>query len=108
MTKRAGIAFALLGAVALSAGPAVAQGNPDDLRFTAHFDPGIDRVQQLLVQHYDPAYRRSSMKNYPQLIEAPAVRIASTDSSAFDAAAKLAIQAGEHADVLHGTAAKRA
>jgi tRNA 2-selenouridine synthase len=65
-------------------------------------------VERLLVQHYDPAYRRSSMKNYPQLIEAPAVRIASADSSAFDAAAKLAIEAGEHADVLHGAAAKRA
>src|SRR5436190_4647436 len=65
-------------------------------------------VERLLVQHYDPAYRRSSMKNYPQLIEAPAVRIASADSSAFDAAAKLAIQAGEDADVLHGAAAKRA
>ena len=65
-------------------------------------------VERLLVQHYDPAYRRSSMKNYPQLIEAPAVRIASADSSAFDAAARLAIQAGEDADVLHGAAAKRA
>ena len=65
-------------------------------------------VERLLVQHYDPAYRRSSMKNYPQLIEAPAVRIASADASAFDAAAKLAIQAGEDADVLHGAAAKRA
>ena len=65
-------------------------------------------VERLLVQHYDPAYRRSSMKNYPQLIDAPAVRIASADSSAFDAAAKLSVQAGEHAHVLHGAAAKRA
>jgi tRNA 2-selenouridine synthase len=65
-------------------------------------------VERLLVQHYDPAYRRSSIKNYPQLIEAPAVRIASADSSAFDAAAKLAIEAGEDADVLHGAPAKRA
>src|SRR5439155_13357975 len=24
-------------------------------------------VERLLVQHYDPAYRRSSMKNFPQL-----------------------------------------
>ncbi len=52
MTKRAGTAFALLGALALSAGPVVAQDESRDLRFTSHPDPGIDRVQKLLVQHY--------------------------------------------------------
>src|SRR5881394_80656 len=64
-------------------------------------------VERLLVQHYDPAYRRSSMKNYPQLIEAPAVRIASADSAAFDEAARIitdvvrdSVQAGE--DARHG------
>ena len=46
-------------------------------------------VERLLVQHYDPAYRRSSMTNFPQLIEAPSVRIASPDTAAFDAAAQL-------------------
>ncbi len=71
-------------------------------------------VERLLVQHYDPAYRRSSMKNFPQLIEAPSVRIVSAENSAFDEAAKKitelnsGVEAGEHADVLHGTAAKRA
>ena len=65
-------------------------------------------VERLLVQHYDPAYRRSSMKNYPQLIDAPSVRIASAENAAFDAAARLGVQAGEHADVLHGASAKRA
>jgi len=69
-------------------------------------------VERLLVQHYDPAYRRSSMKNYVQLADAPSARIASADAAAFDEAAKkiteLGVQAGEHADVLHGTAAKRA
>ena len=45
-------------------------------------------VERLLVQHYDPAYRRSSMKNFAQLIDAPSVRIASAANSAFDEAAK--------------------
>jgi tRNA 2-selenouridine synthase len=65
-------------------------------------------VERLLVQHYDPAYRRSSMKNFPQLIDAPSVRIASADDAAFDAAAKLSVQAGEHPNVLHGAATQRA
>src|SRR6478735_5839325 len=52
MKKRIGTAFALLGAVALSAGPAMAQDTSNDLRFAALNDPGIDRVQQLLVDHY--------------------------------------------------------
>ena len=46
-------------------------------------------VERLLVQHYDPAYKRSSTKNYPQLIEAPSVRIASSDEASFAEAARL-------------------
>jgi tRNA 2-selenouridine synthase len=67
-------------------------------------------VERLLVQHYDPAYRRSSMKNYPQLINAPLARIASADAAAFDEAAQtgLGVESGEHADMLHGAAPKRA
>jgi tRNA 2-selenouridine synthase len=73
-------------------------------------------VERLLVQHYDPAYRRSSMRNFPQLIDAPSVRIESADSAAFDSAAanitdvvrNSGVEPGEHADVLHGAAAKRA
>ena len=77
-------------------------------------------VERLLVQHYDPAYRRSSMKNFPQLIEAPSVKIVSAEAAAFDEAARkitdvvrnsgahLPIEAGEHADVLHDAAGKRA
>jgi len=64
-------------------------------------------VERLLVEHYDPAYRRSSMRNFPQLVEAPSVRIESADNTAFDQAA-LRVQAGEHANVLHGAAPKRA
>src|SRR5438105_7060233 len=45
-------------------------------------------VERLLVEHYDPAYRRSSMRNFPQLIEAPSVTIASADENAFARAAE--------------------
>jgi tRNA 2-selenouridine synthase len=73
-------------------------------------------VERLLVQHYDPAYRRSSMRNFPQLIDAPSVRIESADNAAFDSAVtkitdvvrNSGVEAGEHADVLHRAAPKRA
>ncbi|MFN8619262.1 MAG: extracellular solute-binding protein [Chloroflexota bacterium] len=39
-------------ALPLAVMPTAAQDPSYDLRFTAHPDPGIDRVQQLLVQHY--------------------------------------------------------
>ena len=42
-------------------------------------------VARLLREHYDPAYHRSSSRNYPQLAGAPRLRIAAVD--AFDAAA---------------------
>jgi tRNA 2-selenouridine synthase len=45
-------------------------------------------VERLLVQHYDPAYQRSSLRNYPQLADAPSVRIQSAENAAFEAAAK--------------------
>jgi tRNA 2-selenouridine synthase len=44
-------------------------------------------VERLLVEHYDPAYRRSSMRNFPQLIDAPSVRIGSANDIAFQQAA---------------------
>jgi tRNA 2-selenouridine synthase len=44
-------------------------------------------VARLLVQHYDPAYRRSSAHNFSRLPEARAVRVASADDSAFSSAA---------------------
>src|SRR5688500_2810315 len=65
MTRRAGIAFALLGVVALGAGPAIAQDGTEDLRFTAHPDPGIDRVQQLLVQHYEETHPGATVSVEP-------------------------------------------
>ena len=45
-------------------------------------------VARLLAEHYDPAYRRSSAKNYAQLADAKLVRIASPDEAAFDQAAR--------------------
>jgi len=43
-------------------------------------------VARLLVEHYDPAYKRSSHRNFVRLADAPQLRIASADEAAFDAA----------------------
>jgi tRNA 2-selenouridine synthase len=45
-------------------------------------------VRRLLVEHYDPAYRRSSARNFSQLPHANAVRIARADDAAFANAAE--------------------
>ena len=45
-------------------------------------------VARLLAEHYDPAYRRSSHKNFAHLPEARAVRIDSADEAAFSRAAQ--------------------
>jgi tRNA 2-selenouridine synthase len=42
-----------------------------------------DFVSRLLVEHYDPAYKRSSHRNFTRLPEAREVRIASPDESSF-------------------------
>ena len=55
-------------------------------------------------------------RNFLQLAEAPSVRIEAADNAAFDAAVtkitdvvrNSGVEAGEHADVLHRAAAKRA
>jgi len=44
-------------------------------------------VARLLAEHYDPAYQRSSQRNYDQLAAAPRLRIAGAEAAAFDAAA---------------------
>jgi tRNA 2-selenouridine synthase len=44
-------------------------------------------VARLLVEHYDPAYRRSSTRNFTHLADARQIRIASAVDSAFTAAA---------------------
>jgi tRNA 2-selenouridine synthase len=44
-------------------------------------------VSRLLVDHYDPAYRRSSSRNFVHLAEAPTVRIAAAADAEFARAA---------------------
>ena len=59
-------------------------------------------VERLLAQHYDPAYERSSRRNYTQLAQARVARIRAPDEAAFAraAAALLGVQPGQDADVL--------
>ena len=67
-------------------------------------------VERLLIEHYDPAYGRSSTRNFVQLADAPRVRIAGAEDAAFDAAAReaLGVQPGQDPDVLHRAAPERA
>jgi tRNA 2-selenouridine synthase len=46
-------------------------------------------VRRLLVEHYDPAYRRSSSRNFARLTEARAVRIAAAAEAEFARAADI-------------------
>jgi tRNA 2-selenouridine synthase len=45
-------------------------------------------VARLLAEHYDPAYQRSSHRNYVQLGAAPRLRVTGASAAAFDAAAQ--------------------
>lgn len=45
-------------------------------------------VARLLLEHYDPAYRRSSQRNFPQLADAGKVPISGADDAAFMRAAQ--------------------
>lgn len=67
-------------------------------------------VARLLVEHYDPAYARSSARNFVRLADAPKLRISGAEEAAFAAAARrlLGVEPGEHANVLHRAAAERA
>ncbi len=70
-------------------------------------------VKALLTEHYDPAYRRSSTRNFPQLAHAGKVSLAAADQRSFDAAARallesnLLVEVGEHAQVLYHAPAER-
>jgi tRNA 2-selenouridine synthase len=46
-----------------------------------------DFVTRLLLEHYDPAYRRSSQRNFTQLAQAGTIAIRAADDAAFDRAA---------------------
>jgi tRNA 2-selenouridine synthase len=50
-------------------------------------------VARLLVEHYDPAYKRSSHRNFAQLSEARRVRIASAEEAAFMQATEALLEA---------------
>jgi len=50
-------------------------------------------VAVLLEEHYDPAYRRSSLHNFVHLPRAARVAIGSAEAAAFDAAARALVQA---------------
>jgi tRNA 2-selenouridine synthase len=45
-------------------------------------------VSRLLLEHYDPAYRRSSTHNFRQLADARVLPVASADETSFDAATR--------------------
>jgi tRNA 2-selenouridine synthase len=49
-------------------------------------------VARLLTEHYDPAYQRSSQRNYVHLGGAPRLGIPGADPAAFDAAARQYLQ----------------
>ncbi|HSA90599.1 MAG TPA: tRNA 2-selenouridine(34) synthase MnmH [Burkholderiales bacterium] len=49
-------------------------------------------VRRLLVEHYDPAYRRSATRNFSELARATPVRIARADDAAFAAAARALLE----------------
>jgi tRNA 2-selenouridine synthase len=67
-------------------------------------------VGRLLVEHYDPAYGRSSARNFVHLADAPRLAMRGVDDAAFDAAARALLggEAGEDANVLHGASPERA
>jgi tRNA 2-selenouridine synthase len=51
-----------------------------------------DFVSRLLVEHYDPAYRKSSARNFVRLGEARAIRIAAADDAAFQEASEALVK----------------
>ena len=61
----------------------------------AEQDAWREFVARLLVEHYDPAYHRSSHKNFAQLPDARALRIASADDAAFALAAQSLLASSE-------------
>jgi tRNA 2-selenouridine synthase len=51
-------------------------------------------VRRLLLEHYDPAYKRSASRNFPRLAEARALRLDSPDESSFSGLAASLIGEG--------------
>ena len=61
-------------------------------------------VARLLAEHYDPAYRRSSLKNFARLPDAEVVRVDSADEHAF---IRYSAQVCQDAQMLDHAAAER-
>jgi tRNA 2-selenouridine synthase len=57
-------------------------------------------VAELLEQHYDPAYRRSIARNYPRVIDAPAVAVEAVDSPALLKLARTLVARPESASAM--------
>jgi tRNA 2-selenouridine synthase len=57
-------------------------------------------VARLLVEHYDPAYRRSSHRNYLQLADAAELAISAADNAAFARAAQTLLLFATKTDVV--------
>jgi tRNA 2-selenouridine synthase len=64
-------------------------------------------VARLLEEHYDPAYRRSTLRNFARLHEAEALTVSSAEEAAFVRLARSILESGEHAHVLDDAAAER-
>jgi tRNA 2-selenouridine synthase len=63
-----------------------------------------DFVTRLLMEHYDPAYRRSSSRNFTLLPEAEVARVESAEERTFE---RLSVELRQHAQMLHHAAAER-
>jgi tRNA 2-selenouridine synthase len=49
-------------------------------------------VARLLIEHYDPAYRKSSTRNFPRLADAERAHVASATDACFDAVARSLVE----------------
>jgi tRNA 2-selenouridine synthase len=63
-----------------------------------------DFVTRLLMEHYDPAYRRSSFKNFTLLPQAEVARVEFAEERIFE---RLSVELRQHAEMLHHAAAER-
>jgi tRNA 2-selenouridine synthase len=65
----------------------------EDLKALAARGAWREGVARLLAEHYDPAYRRSSTRNFARLPEARKLHISAADEAAFAEAARLLLSA---------------
>jgi tRNA 2-selenouridine synthase len=65
----------------------------EDLKALAARGAWREGVARLLAEHYDPAYRRSSTRNFARLPEARKLHISAADEAAFAEAARQLLSA---------------